>query len=246
MSNHTIPYHAPEGADGKSARIPAYVLGAAAGFAFLFMLPGQARADGYGHAEISLGFPNGSVTVGRTWDDHPQQVVVEEVTHKLPDPDFEDEDEDDARYDGDADEPDQVIIEKRIERPRVKKVTIIERYEEPVQCDREVNVVRRVYVEPRYCERPDVVVYRSAPRHVIYAPSRTVIVAPGYGHRGGYHGYRESYRGGHGGYRGDHGTRSYDRGSSGPRNLFPEASGRPVRARGVQQQHLVQVGGHGR
>jgi hypothetical protein len=243
MSNHTIPYQAPEGADGiRPARFPAYMLGAAAGFAFLFMLPGQARAD-YGHAEISLGFPNGSVTVGRTWDDHPRQVVVEEVTHKLPDPDFEYEDEDDARYDGDADEPDQVIIEKRIERPRVKKVTIIERYVEPVHCEPEVNVVRRVYVEPRYCERPDVVVYRSSPRHVIHAPSRTVIVASGHGH----HGYRKSHRGGnHGGHRGDHGTRSYDRGSHGPRNLFPEASGRPVRARGVQQQHLVQVGGHGR
>ncbi|MEO6096541.1 MAG: hypothetical protein ABIW76_12875 [Fibrobacteria bacterium] len=248
MSNYTIPYQAPEGAGGnESVRIPAYVLGAAAGFAFLFMLPGQARADGYGHAEISLGFPHGSVTVGKTWDDNPRQVVVEEVTHKLPDPDFEDEDEDEARYDGDADEPDQVIIEKRIERPRVKKVTIIERYVEPVHCDREVNVVRRVYVEPRYCERPDVVVYRSSPSHVIYAPSRTVIVAPGHGYRGGYHGYRDSHRGGyHGGYRGDHGTRSYDRGSNGPRNLFPEASGRPVRTRGVQQQHLVQVGGHGR
>jgi hypothetical protein len=244
MSNHTIPYQSPEGAGGtRSARVPAYVLGAAAGFAFLFMLPGKARADSYGHAEISLGLPNGSVTVGRTWDDNPRQVVVEEVAHKLPDPDFEYEDDDDERYDGDADEPDQVIIEKRIERPRVKKVTIIERYVEPVHCDREVNVVRRVYVEPRYCERPDVVVYRSSPRHVIHAPSRTVIVASGHGH----HGYRGGHRGGnHGGHRGNHGTRSYDRGSHGPRNLFPEASGRPVRARGVQQQHLVQVGGHGR
>jgi hypothetical protein len=257
MSNHTIPYQTPEGADGKgSVRIPATMLGAATGFAFLFMLPGQARADGYGHAEISLGFPHGQVTVGRTWDEHPRQVVVEEVTHKIPDPDFEDEDDDenDAQYDGDADEPDQVIIEKRVERPRVKKVTIIERYEEPAHCDREVNVVRRVYVEPRFCERPEMVVYRSSPHRVIYAPSRTVIVAPGGGYRGGYHegnrgGYRESGRGDdHGGYRGnrgDHGTRSYDRGNDGPRNLFPEASGRPVRTRGVQQ-HLVQVGGSGR
>jgi hypothetical protein len=227
MSNFTIPYQAPEGA-GKNAkaRVPTYVLGAAVGVGLLLLLPGQAKADGYGHAEITLGFPNGQVTVGKTWDDHPREVVVEQVTHKYPDPDF-DEDEDDVRYDGDADadEPDHVIIEKRVVRPRVKKVTIIERYEEPVHCDREVSVVRKVYVEPRHSHRSNVVVYHQAPQRVIYAPSRTVIVAHG------KHGHHS---------RGSHGP-SY-RHDGGHRNLFPVDSGRPMRSRG--QQRMVKVGGH--
>lgn len=229
MSNFTIPYEAPEGA-GKNAkaRAPTYVLGAVVGVGLFLLLPGQAKADGYGHAEISLGFPNGHVTVGKTWDDNPREVVVEQVTHKYPDPDFdEDEDDDDVRYDGDADESDEVIIEKRVVRPRVKKVTIIERYVEPVQCDREVTVVRKVYVEPRHSHRSNVVVYRQAPQRVIYAPSRTVIVASG------KHGHHNRGSKGH----------SYHRGGEGPRNLFPVDSGRPMRARGSQQR-MVQVGGH--
>ena len=230
MSNHPIPSQAPEGAaKNGSTKAPAYLLGALAGAGLLLLLPGQARADGYGHAEITLGFPHGQVTVGKTWDDNPRRVVVEEVTHKVPDPDFEYDDEKDgeAAYDGDADEPD-VVIEKRVRRPRVRHVTVIERYEEPVRCDREV-VVRHVYVEPRYCERPNVVIYRNPSPRVIYAPSRTVIVAPGRG--GSRHVERH----------GDYGTRSYDRGG-GPRNLFPEDSGRPARTRGVQQR-MVKVGG---
>lgn len=231
MSNFTIPYEAPEGA-GKNAkaRVPTYVLGAVVGVGLLLLLPGQAKADGYGHAEITLGFPNGQVTVGKTWDDNPREVVVEQVTHKYPDPDFDDEDEDDVRYDGDADESDEVIIEKRVVRPRVKKVTIIERYVEPVHCDREVTVVRKVYVEPRHSHRSNVVVYRQAPQRVIYAPSRTVIVAPG-----GRHGHGSHRSEGH----------SYHRGGNGPRNLFPVESSRPMRSRGAQQR-LVQVGGHSR
>jgi hypothetical protein len=205
------------------------MMGAIAGVGLLLSLPGQARADhggdSYGHAEITLGFPHGQVTVGKTWDDNPRQVVVEEVTHKYPATD--DIDDEDAEYDEDADEPDQVIIEKRHHRPRVKKVTIIERYEEPVRCDREVQVVRKVYVERPSCERPEVIIYGRSPQRVIYAPSRTVIIAPG------KHGHQ---------YRGSDGP-SYNRGGGGPRNLFPEDSGRPMRTRGVQQR-MVQVGGH--
>ncbi|GEM_PF-2365344 len=244
MSNLTIPNQAPEGkGENGSARFPAYMLGAAAGFAFLLLLPGHARADGYGHAEITLGFPNGQVTLGKTWDEHPREVVVEEVTHKLPDPEYDEED-DDARYDGDADEPDRVIIEKEHHHCD-RHVTVVERYEEPSHCDRDIHVIRRVYVEPRCDRGPEVVVYHDRPQHMIYAPTRTVIVAPGGGYRqeGGFRqngGYRRND-----GYRVDHGTPSYDRGGGGPRNLFPEDSGRPMRTRGVQQ-HLVQVGGSGR
>ncbi|MDB5105486.1 MAG: hypothetical protein JWP91_3175 [Fibrobacteres bacterium] len=233
MSSYTIPYQAPEGAGRNgSARVPAYVLGAAVGIGLLLLLPGQARADGYGHAEVTLGFPHGQVTVGKTWDDNPRQVVVEEVTHRFPESDPEEEDEDyGARYDDDEDEPDQIVVEKRHCRPKVKKVTIIERYEEPVRCDREVRVVRKVYVERPSCERPEVVIYRNQPQRVIYAPSRTVIVAP----RGGGRGYHVDHR-----YESGRGYHSDDRG---PRNLFPEDQGRPMRTRGVQQ-HLVQVGSH--
>jgi hypothetical protein len=170
------------------------------------------------------------VTVGKTWEDNPRQVVVEQVTHQFPETDGY---EDDERYgDDDEEESERVIIEKRVERPRVKKVTIIERYEEPVHCEPEVTVVRKVYVERPSHHRSHVVVYRDAPQRVIYAPSRTVIIAPR-GHGRGHHSK-------HGG--GSH-HQVIDRGHHGPRDLFPEDRGRSKRTRGVQQ-HLVQVGGH--
>lgn len=237
MSYYTLPYlAAPEGAGRPGvARLPVTMVGAIVGVGLLMLLPGQARAEhggsSYGSAEITLGFPNGQVTVGKTWEDNPRQVVVEQVTHRFPETEYDDEDEE---YDDDEDESDRIIIEKRVERPRVKKVTIIERYEEPVRCDREVRVVRKVYVERPSCDRSQVVVYRNAPQRVIYAPSRTVIVAP-VGHGRGHH----SKHGGGSRYQ------VIDRGHQGPRDLFPEDQGRSKRGRGVQQ-HLVQVGGHAR
>ena len=212
--------------------VPASLLGAVAVGALL-LLPGQARADGYGHAEITLGFPHGEVTVGRTWEEHPRQVVVEEVTHKYPEADDESDEgyvEDDEAY-GEASADPDVVIEKRIVAPRPKRVTIIERYEEAP-----VHVVRHVYVERPACERPEVVVY-SRPR--VCAPSPVVIVAPS----------RPAYRGGgwRGGNRVDwHGGGSWHSergGHEGPRDLFPEDRGRPVRMRGIGHG-LVQVGAH--
>jgi hypothetical protein len=198
------------------------MLGALA--AGLLALPGKARADSYGHAEITLGFPNGAVTVGRTWDDHPRRVVVEEVTHKYPEADdeadVEYDDEDDAAYESRSDEPD-VVIEKRIVRPAPRKVTIIERYVEPEPCER-VRVIRKVYVDRPACGR-EVVYHRRPVVHVVGGP--TVIVAPG---RGGHHGGR--------------GWRSYDR-HDGPRDLFREEGGRPGRWRG-QSRPRVLVGAH--
>jgi hypothetical protein len=227
MSIHTIPHAAPQGVRPGRSGVPAAMLGVLA--AGLLALPGRARADSYGHAEISLGFPNGAVTVGRTWEDHPRQVVIEEVTHKYPEADDEadlDEDEDDAIYDNRSDDPD-VVIERRIVRPSPRKVTIIEHYEDPEPCER-VHVVRRVYVERPECDRR--VVYYGRPAvHVVHG-GPTVIVAPGgrAWHGGGYRGGR----GWHTGYR-----------EEGPRNLFPEEGGRPVRSRGVGHS-LVQVGVH--
>ena len=224
MSIPSIPPAAPMGARPGRSAVPAAMLGVLA--AGLLALPGQARADGYGHAEITLGFPHGAVTVGRTWDDHPRQVVVEEVTHKYPEADDEadvDED-DDAAYDTQSDDPD-VVIEKRIVRPRPRHVTVIERYVDPEPCDN-VRVVRKVYVERPSCGRRDVVYY-GRPAHVIHGGA-TVIVNPG---RAVYHG------GGYGGDRGWHGR------DAGPRNLFPEDVGRPMRERGVGRS-LVQVGAH--
>src|SRR5687768_15439157 len=121
------------------------------GLGLLALAPGMAAADrGYsaGHAEISLGFPNGAITVGRTWENSPREVVVERVTHKLPETDYGDEVYEEGYSEADVYEdeaPEEVIIEKR--RPRVaKKVTIIEQYDEPRYVEREV-VVRKVYVE---------------------------------------------------------------------------------------------------
>ena len=196
----------------------------------LLALPGQARADSYGHAEISLGFPNGAVTVGRTWEDHPRQVVIEQVTHKYPEADDEadvEEDEDEVAYDDRSDDAD-VVIERRIVRPAPRKVTIIERYVEPEPCER-VQVVRRVYVERPQCDRRDVVYYSRPTVRVVHG-GPTVIVAP----RG-----RAWHGGGHGGGRGWHtGYRE-----EGPRNLFPREGGRPVRTRGASHS-MVQVGAH--
>ena len=231
MSIPTLPYAAPQGSRSVRSVAPAAMLGVLA--AGLLALPGQARADSYGHAEISLGFPNGAVTVGRTWDEHPRQVVVEEVTHKYPEADDEAEadEDDDAVYDNRSDDPD-VVIEKRIVRPSPRKVTIIERYEEPEPCDH-VRVIRRVYVDPPACDRH--VVYYGRPAHVVYGGSAVVVVhGRSAWHGGGY----EGGRGWHSGYRDEGG--SHDRG---PRNLFPEDGGRPVRTRGVSHS-LVQVGAH--
>jgi hypothetical protein len=237
MSNSTLPYAAPQGWRPVRSGVPAVMLGVLA--AGLLALPGLARADSYGHAEISLGFPHGAVTVGRTWDEHPRQVVVEEVTHKYPEADDEAEaDEDEgAVYDNQSDDPD-VVIEKRIVRPSPRKVTIIERYEDPEPCDH-VRVIRRVYVDPPECDRH--VVYYGRPSHVVYGGSTVIVAHGGFGWHGGGH-YRGG-EGGHGRYSGYHdggGSRS-----EGPRNLFPEDGGRPVRMRGVSGGHsLVQVGAH--
>jgi hypothetical protein len=200
-------------------------VGLAAGLGLCLGLASQARAEdySYGHAEITLGFPHGQVTVGRVWDTEPQEVVV---THKLPDPDYDDEvtPRDEDEDDGEAD----IIIEKREHHRHHRhhrRVVIIEnRYEEPSYCDR--HEVRRVYVEPsRHCGG-GAVVYR-APERVIYAPSRVIVAPPRYEHGGygdGYHGHDNGHGGG-----------GYDHPDRGPRNLFPQDSGRPTRMRGVQR-----------
>lgn len=258
MSNHSIippsggrevqphdPRHGSTRRQGKSLK----GLGAVAGLGLLVLLPGAAVADGYsyGSAELTLGFPNATVSVGRTWESRPREVIVERVTHKLPETDFDEETEEYSEADViEEDAPEeQIIIEKR--RPRVaRKVTIIERYEEPSYCERE-TVVRKVYVEPP-CERTEVVVH-AAPRRVVYVPSPTVVVhsprrvhkvvhvhGGGHGHHG-HHGYRGHGHGGHG-----HGG-AIKVHQHGPRNLFPERGGRPMRSRGSSK--LVMVGAHG-
>lgn len=235
MSYYTTPYlAAPEGAGRPgAARLPVTMVGAIVGVGLLLLLPRQSRAEhgggSYGSAEITLGFPHGQVTVGKTWEDNPRQVVVEQVTHRFPETDYDEDEE----YDDDEDESDRIIIEKRVKRPRVKKVTIIERYEDRIHCEPEVTVVRKVYVDRPSHHSSHVVVYRDAPQRVTYAPSRTVFIAP--------HGHGRGYAQKHGG--GSH--QVIERGHQGPRDLFPEDHGRSKRGRGVQQ-HLVQVGGHAR
>jgi hypothetical protein len=232
MSAYTLPNPLPAGKEPTgTARIPAALpsLGFAAALGLLVFLPEQARADdySYGHAEITLGFPNGQVSLGRTWDDGPREVVVEKVTHKLPETDFDDEvgdgDEGAAYEEDEADE--QVIIEKRRRARPVKKVTIIERYvEEPAECE-QVNVVHRYYV-PRSHSHSEVVVYRPAPRRVVYVPSRHVVVHKSHGRGYGHNVHVVGHGRGHG-----------------SRSLFPAEGGRQVRSRGVQRQ-MVSVGSH--
>jgi hypothetical protein len=255
MSNHKSSPHSgdwdPEtpGATAprsrpKRRRILFGGIGLAAGVGLLVLLPGTAAAhdDGYsyGHAELSLGFPQGSITVGKTWENPPpRQVVVEKVTHKFPDVDGafeeEDEDEEEGDYGYHEEEPieeeyaqeERVIIEKR--RPKVvKKVTIVERYVEPA-CD--PVVIHRVHVEPVH--RTEVIVHQ-APRRVVHR----VHVHHGGGRRHHvHHGHGRGHGRGHG-----HGG-AVKVHHHGPRDLFPEDGGRPHRSRGVQRQ-LVRVGGH--
>lgn len=212
------------------------------GVGLLALVPGMAAADrGYsaGHAEITLGFPNGAITVGKTWEHSPREVVVERVTHKLPETDYADEVIEEGYSEADAYEEEapeeEIVIEKR--RPRVaKKVTIIEQYEEPRYVEREV-VVRKVYVDPP-CP-PTRVVVHHAPTRVVYAPSRTVVVhSPRRVHKVHVHGGGH-YRGGHGYGHGGGSIKVHDHG---PRDLFPGKSERPMRNRGAR--NLVQVGGH--
>ena len=254
MSNHPIiplpggrEIHPHEDLQKSKRRMASGLkgLGAMAGMGLLILLPGAAVADGYsyGSAELSLGFPNASVSVARTWESRPREVIVERVTHKLPETDYDEEEteeysEADVIEEEDAPE-EQIIIEKR--RPRVaRKVTIIERYEEPAECERETEV-RRIYVEPP-CNRTEVV-YHAAPRRVVYVPSSTVIVhSPRHVRevvhvRGGGYGHSGYGGGGHG-----HGG-SIQVSHHGPRNLFPEGGGRPMRTRG--SRNLVMVGAHG-
>lgn len=230
----------------------------AAGVGLLVLLPGMAAADGgysYGHAELTLGFPQGSFTVGKTWENPPPHaVVVEKVTHKFPDVDGAFEEEEDYSYH--EEEPieeeyaqeERVIIVKR--RPRVvKKVTIVERYVEPA-CD--PVVVHRVHVEPVH--RTEVIVHHG-PRHVVHVPPPAVVVhhAPRQTHvvhqaHQAHHVQKVHHVGNHG-HRVHGGNHGHGHGGAvkvhrqGPRNLFPGEGGRPHRSRGVQRQ-LVRVGGH--
>ncbi|HLP42624.1 MAG TPA: hypothetical protein VK465_14035 [Fibrobacteria bacterium] len=204
--------HEPGGATLGTRRcggIPSRGISLVAGLGLLALLPGAAVANddsySYGSAEITLGLPNASISVGRTWESAPpRKVIVERVTHKLPETDDFEEEEAEGYSEAEAYEEDEaeerVIIEKR--RPRVaKKVTIIEKYEEPAHCE-PTTVVRKVYVNP--CPPTRVIVHRHAPRHVVYTPSRTVIV-------------HEAPRSVHE-----------------PRNLFPDDGGRPNRSRGTR------------
>ncbi len=213
-------------------------LGLLAGIGLLLMLPGYTRADhnetSYGSAEITLGFPNGQVTVGKTWENHPREVVVEEVTHRYPQDDQEEWDRESRDRDYDDDDDNQIIIEKHGHHKRHRKVVIIEHYQEPAYCERHEEV-RRVYVQPP-CRRPEVIIYRQ-PERIIYspqrygcAPSQSVIIVPSNQGSSGSHGQGSTIiqAPGTGEY--------HQNGNSRPQNLFPENSERPMRTRGVQHQ----------
>src|SRR5687767_4411032 len=90
-------------------------LGLATGFGLLILMPGAVAAQGrgysHGHAEVTLGFPRGQITVGRTWEDDPREVVVEKVTHKFPETDFEEEEGDNGEEGAiEEDAPEERVI----------------------------------------------------------------------------------------------------------------------------------------
>jgi len=177
------------------------------------VLPAISHADKgvtYTHAEISLGFPNGQVTVGRTWETGGRIVTV---THELPEAVEEDCDQDDET----------VVIEKTVEKPT--KVIVVERREPEV-----VVIERRVTPRPR-----QVVVVHEAPRPrrvVVVEPRRQVTVI----HRDHdyHHGYDHGHRsGGHAVYRPSGPSHGHQ--PNRPKELFSSSNPRPQRDRGVQQ-----------
>src|SRR4051812_41972134 len=125
------PARASREQGSATTRYPAAsLLGLAAGIG-LFLIPGSAHAGGgvsYGHAEVTIGFPNGQVTVGRAWGEHPREIIVERRSDR--DCDRERDYDDDDYYD---DGPD-VVIERRHPHRHCRRV-VIERYERP-RCDR--------------------------------------------------------------------------------------------------------------
>jgi hypothetical protein len=184
----------------------------------------------YGHAEITVGFPNGEITLGKTWETGSRTVVVSEERH----------DECDRNRD---DRP--VVIERRVEEPQ--RVVIVEQRRPDVivvqQRQPEVVVVERPRCEPQR----QVVVVRETPRYdrVVYvAPQRRVTVihreAHGYGRRDygnqGHESRRYENRGDRGPSYESHGS---DSRNNGPRDLFPSSSPRPMRERGVQHSRFT-------
>ncbi len=212
-------------------------LGVAAGVGVMLAAPGRASAQTvstYGHAEVTIGFPHGAVTVGRAWDDHPRPEVVE-VIHPECDPEPE------VVYRDDDQEPDPVVIERRHWHHHHRRVVVIERDQggDP-WCDRRV-VEQRDY-QPAYDYPRHEVVYERGPEREIYRPNHevTVVTRPEHGRNHGSviidNGNRSSNGNGNGGNHDNHGG-SYGSGnhSNGPVTLFPPDTGRPSRQRGVQR-----------
>ena len=146
----------------------------AAGLGLLLSFPGQARADkgvrSSGHVEVTVGIPNGEVSVGKTWESGGNR----EATEREP-----------SRHD-------VTIIEHRAEPVRCERGVVIERrYDDERDCPRREAVA--------YCPRQEQVVYEPArtinvdpPRHIARdyrrcEPARVVI-----DHR---HEGRDDYRG---------------------------------------------------
>ncbi len=135
-------------------------------------LPLAAHADRnstYAHAEISIGIPNGQITLGHTWETGGRTVVVSEER--------ECERREDTRT---------VIIEKRVEPP--PRVIVVERREPEV-----------VVIEREYCPPPErrVVVVREAPRrHVTVIRREREVVRHYRRHDGERHVERHDNRGG--------------------------------------------------
>ncbi len=85
------------------------------------------------HAEVTLGFPNGQVTVGKTWGTGNPEVIHETVIER---PVYRDRDDDEDCH--------RVVVE---ERPRYEqeRVTIIKHYPSEPRCERVVYRDRSYY-----------------------------------------------------------------------------------------------------
>jgi hypothetical protein len=148
----------------------------AAGLGLLLSFPGQAKADtgvrSSGHVEVTVGFPNGEVNVGKTWETGDRREITQQES---------------SRHD-------VTIIEQRGEPRHCEREVVVERRYEAPACPRREVV--------GYSPRPERAVYAPVrmaivdpPRHIARdyrrncEPARFVVSERRYYEgRNGYHG----------------------------------------------------------
>ncbi len=185
----------------KPARL---TLGLGLGLSLIALTPQNTHAQyndyAYGHAQVTLGFPHGEVTVGHTWGDPPppRTVIVEEVTRRYP-IEHRSERDRDRDWNRDDDRDHDRDWNRHWGKNKWKKHHRED--DEDRDCDRDDDEENTVIIEkhvyqrpapqvviiehaapPRYCERNEVIqrVYNEPERvrTIIHEPTTIIHEAP--------------------------------------------------------------------